>query len=269
MAYDVNALALHKVMRISNFHTGTGAMLWSLTQVKDFSMNITMENEVVISAADGTPIMKFENGKTCKATGTNALFDLGLLAAQNGVTKDLSSAASFKAYANEVVVVPSAGTITLKHTPAAAAAAGIPFVYKLRGDDGHSTSYAYGATASASAFTFTGTTLTPPTGLEPGTRLLVPYYYTADDNDEAVRVAATGKDFTTPGRMVVECLAHDPCSPSSKIYAMLIFPNAKLSGAYDIGFGSDSGHPFEIEAMQDYCGAEKLLYELIVPEDAA
>ena len=74
MAYDVNALALHKVMRISNFHTGTGAMLWSLTQVKDFSMNITMENEVVISAADGTPIMKFENGKTCKATGTNALF---------------------------------------------------------------------------------------------------------------------------------------------------------------------------------------------------
>ena len=194
---------------------------------------------------------------------------LEALAAQNGVTKNLSSAASFQAYANEIVVVPSSGTITLKHTPAAAAAAGIPFVYKLRGDDGHSTSYAYGATASASAFTFTGATLTPPTGLDAGTRLLVPYYYTADDNDEAVRVAATGKDFTTPGRMVVECLAHDPCSPSSKIYAMLIFPNAKLSGAYDIGFGSDSGHPFEIEAMQDYCGVEKLLYELIVPEDAA
>lgn len=269
MAFDINALALHKVIRISNFHTTTGSMLWSMTQVKDFNLSVTVDGEVVISDAMGSPIMKFENGKSCKATGTNAIFDLGLLAAQNGTSKVLSSGTSFNGYANEIVTVPSSGTITLKHTPAAAAAAGIPFVYKLRGDDGHSTAFAYAASASETEFSFTGTTLTPPSGLAAGTRLLVPYYYTADGSDEAVKITATAKDFTTPGRMVVEILAHDPCSPSSKHYAMLIFPNAKLSSAYDIGFGSDSGHPFEIEAMQDYCDATKKLYEFIVPEDAA
>lgn len=267
--FDVNALAIHKVQRISNFHTGTGAMLWSMTQVKDFNLSVTVDNEVVISDAQGSPIMKFQNGKSCTATGTNALFDMGLLAAQNGTTKELSGTSSFKSYANEIVIAPSSGTVTLKHTPAAAAAAGIPYIYKLRGDDGTSTTYAYGATASASAFTFTGTTLTLPTGLEAGTRLLVPYYYTADSDDEAVRITATGKDYTTPGRMVIEILAHDPCSSSSKHYAMLIFPNARLSSAYEIGFGADSGHPFEIEAMQDYCDHEKKLYEFIIPEDVA
>lgn len=267
--FDVNALAIHKVMRISNFHTGTGAMLWSMSQVKDFNLSVTVDNETVISDAMGSPIMKFQNGKSCVATGTNALFDMGLLAAQNGTTKQLSSTTSFNSYANEIVTVPASGTITLKHTPASLAAAGIPFAYKLRGDDGTNTTYAYAATAGADTFTFSGTTFTPPTGLTSGTRLLIPYYYQADGNDEAVRVSATGKDYTTPGRMVIEVLAHDPCSASSKHFAMLIFPNARLSSAYEIGFGADSGHPFEIEAMQDYCDAEKKLYEFIIPEDAA
>lgn len=269
MAFDINALAWHKVIRISGFHTSTGAMLWSLTQVKDLNLSVTVDNELVISDAQGSPIMKFEQGKACLLSGTNAIFDMGLLAAQNGTSKLLSSDTSFSGYANEIVTVPSNGTITLKHTPAAAAAAGIPFIYKLRGDDGHSTAYTYAAGASATEFTFTGTTLTPPTGITAGTRLLVPYYYTADGSDEAVRVTATAKDFTVACRVVVELLAHDPCSPSSKHYAMIIFPNGRLSSAYELGMSSDAGHPFEIEAMQDYCDAEKKLYEFLVPEDTS
>lgn len=269
MAFDINALAWHKVMRISGFHSSTGAMLWSLTQVRDLNLSVTVENELVISDAMGSPIMKFENGKTCMLTGTNAIFDLGLLAAQNGTTKTLSSATSFNGFANEIVTVPASGTITLKHTPASAAAAGIPYVFKLRGDDGHSTQYAYAAAASATEFAFSGTTFTPPTGLTAGTRLLIPYYYTADATDEAIRVMATAKDFTTACRVVVELLAHDPCNVSSKHYAMIIFPNGKLSSAYELGMASDAGHPFSIEAMQDYCDATKKLYEFIVPEDAA
>ena len=269
MAFDINALAWHKVMRISGFHTTTGAMLWSLAQVKDLSLSVTVDNELVISDAQGSPIMKFEQGKTCKISGTNAIFDMGLLAAQNGTTKTLSSVTTFNGYANEIVTVPVSGTIALKHIPASAAAAGIPFVYKLRGDDGHSTVYSYAAAASATEFAFTTTTFTPPTGLTAGTRLLIPYYYTADSNDEAVRVTATAKDFTTACRVVVELLAHDPCSPSSKHYAMIIFPNGKLSSAYDLSMASDAGHPFEIEAMQDYCDATKKLYDFLVPEDIA
>jgi hypothetical protein len=267
MAFDINALAWHRVIRISGFHTSTDAMLWSLTQVRDLSLAVSVDNELVINDAMGSPIMKFEQGKSCALSGTNAIFDLGLLSAQNGTSKVLSSTTSFTGYANEIVTVPASGTITLKHTPAAAAAAGIPFIYKLRGDDGHSTTYSYASAASATEFTFTGTTLTPPTGLPAGTRLLVPYYYTADGSDEAVKIVATAKDFTTACRIVVELLAHDPCSPSSKHYAMIIFPNGRLSSAYDLSMASDAGHPFEIEAMQDYCDAEKKLYEFIVPED--
>jgi hypothetical protein len=269
MAFDINALAWHKVIRISGYHTTTAAMLWSLTQVKDLQLSVTVDNELVISDAQGSPIMKFENGKSCKLTGTNAIFDMGLLAAQNGTSKVLSSGTSFSGYANEIVTVPASGTITLKHTPAAAAASGIPFCYKLRGDDGTNATYSYAASASATEFSFTTTTFTPPTGLAAGTRLLIPYYYTADSTDEAVKVTATAKDFTTACKIVVELLAHDPCSVSSKHYAMIIFPNGKLSSAYDLSMASDSGHPFSIEAMQDYCDATKKLYEFLVPEDQA
>lgn len=269
MAFDINALAIHKVLRGSLYHSSTGAQLWSVTQVKDFSLSVTTD-ELTISDFEGAPIMKFDRAKTCTIKGTNAIFDLGLMAAQSGTSKVLSSATSFSAYANEVITIPTSGTtVTLSHTPAAAAATGIPYIYKLRGDSGTSTSYAYAASASGTQFTFTGTTLTFPTGLDVGTQLLVPYYYTADGSDEAVKVENNGVNFATPGRFVLEFLAHDPCDVSSLHYAMLIFPNAKLSSAFDLSIGSDSGHPFSLEAMQDYCDADKLLFTIIVPEDQA
>lgn len=269
MAFDLNALAIHKILRYSQYHTTTDALLWSATQIKDFSLNVTTDT-LTISDAQDMPIMEFDKGKQCECSGTNAIFDMGLLAAQSGTSKVLSSETSFTAFAQEIITVPASGTtVTLKHTPAAAGADGIPFCYKIKGDDSTTTTYSYAAAAGAAAFTFSTTTFTLPTGLTAGDRLMVPYYYTANSTDEAVKVTNTAVDFTTPGRGVLEILAHDPCDPSSIHYAMIIFPNARLSGSFDLGLASDSGHPFSLKAMQDYCDAEKKLFEFIVPDDVA
>lgn len=268
MAFDINALAIHKVLRYSQYHSSTDALLFSVTQIKDFSINVTTDTLTITDAQD-MPVMEFDKGKVCECSGTNAIFDMGLLAAQSGTSKVLSSATSFSSFAQEIITIPANGTtITLKHTPASAAADGIPYCYAIKGDDSTTTTYSYAASADASHFTFSTTTFTFPTGLDAGSRLMIPYYYTADSTDEAVKVTNTGSDFTTPGRGVLEILAHDPCDPSSVHYAMVLFPNARLSGAFDLGIASDSGHPFSIKAMQDFCDAEKKLFEFIVPEDA-
>lgn len=269
MAFDVNALAIHKVIRGSMYHSSTDALLWSVSQIKDFSLSVTTDT-LTISDKDDIPIMEFDKAKTCECTGTNAIFDMALLAAQSGTSKVLSDDTEFTSFAQEIITIPSSGTtVSLKHTPAAAAAAGIPYIYKIKGDDSTTATYAYAATADATHFSFTTTTLTFPTGLTAGDRLVVPYEYTANATDEAVKVTNTATDFPVSGKFVLEILAHDPCSVSEDHYAMLIMPNAKLSGAFDWSMASDAGHPFSLKAMQAYCDSTKKLWDFIVPEDVA
>lgn len=248
-------------------HSSTGEVLWSLNQIQEPSLTVSAETSDAVDAL-GTTIVQFDRAKSAEFSANNSLFDLGLLAAQSGTSKVASSATVSveTPVFEEVVCDADHATVTLKHAPNAAAAAGIPFIYKLNGDGTLGAKFAYAASASATTFTFSTTTLTFPTGNEQYGKYLVIYYYDADETDEAVSVTNTATSFPTAGKFVLEVLGCDVCDVSTKYHAYIIFPQAKLTSDFDISFATDSNHPFTIRAMQEYCDPEKRLFQIVVPE---
>jgi len=265
---DINNFVIDRPLRGIMLHSSTGAVLWSINQIEDPSLTVSAETTDAVDAL-GTPIMTFNRAKNAEFSASNSLFDLGLLAAQSGTAKLSSTAlATIETPCFEEITYASSATVTLSHTPNAAASAGIPFIYKVNGDGTLGTSYAYDSTADATTFTFVSTSLTFPTGLTAGDKFLVIYYYDANASDEAVSVTNTAVDFPTAGKFILEVLGCDVCDVSTLYYAYLIFPSAKLASDFDLNFTTDSKHPFSIKCMQDYCDSEKKLFQLIVPEAA-
>lgn len=269
MAFDARNFVIDHVLRGVMYHSSTGEILWSINQITDPTLNVASETTDAVDAL-GNRILSFDRAKTAEFSAANSLFDLGLLAAQSGTTKKLAAAgAKIRIPKFFEAEIPASGTtITLPKAPVGTGAAGIPYIYKMNGDSSLSTRYSYAVSASANAFTFTGTTLTFPTGLTPGMKLFIPYEYEADgeENNGAAAVDATATNFPTAGKFVMEVLGSDPCDVSTKYYAYLIFPSAKLVGQFDITFTTEGTHPFTIQANQAYCDNVKRLFTLALPE---
>ena len=270
MAFDLNNFVINRPIRGTMLNSTTSEFLWSVSQITDPSLSVTSEKATAVDAL-GMPIMEFNRGKTAEFSATSSLFDLGLLAAQSGTTKSSSTASvKYNVPIFEIFTVPSSGTtVTLTQTPAGEAAAGIPFIYKLNGDDTVAAKYAYAASAAADKFTFTTTSLTWASGLTAGDRFLVYYEYeaSATEGSQAVKVANTAKNFPTAGKFILEVLGSNVCDISTEYRMLLIFPAAKLSSDFDITFNTEGTHPFTITAFQEYCDATKTLFSVIFPED--
>ena len=262
---DVKNFVVDRVLRGVMLHSSTGEALWSINQIEDPQLSVSADTTDAVDAL-GIPIMTFDRAKTAEFSASNSLFDLGLFAAQSGTSIEQSTAeATIETPCFEEVTY-SGSTLTLKHTPNATGSAGIPFIYALNGDGTLGAKYPYASSASASAFSFTGTTLTVPTGASSGDRFLVIYNYNANATDEAVSVTNSATNFPTAGKFVMEVLGCDVCDISTKYYAYLIFPQAKLTSDFDLSFTTDGKHPFTIRCNQEYCDNVKKLFQIIIPE---
>ena len=271
MAFDINNFVIDHVIRGMMFSTADGSYMWSINQITDPSLSITSETADAVDAL-GSVIASFNRGKAAEFSASNSLFDLGLFAAQQGVTKTVASeTAKIVVPAFETLTIASGETTkVLKHTPVEVNAEGKPVLkalYQLKGDGTLGTKYEVGTSASATKFVFDGdtNTITLPTGLAVGTELLAMYDY---ENASAVSVSGDAINFPKAGRFVMEILGTDTCDPTTLIHAFLEFPNAKLDAAVDVSFTTDGNHPFTIKANQNYCDSKKLLFNLIIPEEA-
>ena len=264
MAFDINNFVIDHVIRGMMFSTADGSYMWSINQITDPSLSITSETADAVDAL-GSTIASFNRSKAAEFSASNSLFDLGLFAAQQGVSKTVASA-------DAKIVVPAFETLTiatgetskvLAHTPTEP----ITALYQLKGDGTLGTKYESGTSASATKFVYDAdsNTVTLPTGLANGTELLAMYDY---ENENAVAVSGDAINFPKAGRFVMEILGTDTCDPTTLIHAFLEFPNAKLDAAVDISFTTDGSHPFTIKANQNYCDSKKLLFNLIIPEEA-
>ena len=262
---DVRNFVIDRVLRGVMLHSSTGEALWSINQIEDPQLSVSSDTADAVDAL-GNPIMTFDRAKTAEFSASNSLFDLGLLAAQSGTSIAQSTAADKIEVPCFEEVTYSGSTITLKHTPNATGAAGIPYIYALNGDGTLGTKYPYASAATASAFSFSGTTLTVPTGASSGDMFLVIYHYDADNSDEALSVTNSASNFPSAGKFVMEVLGCDVCDISTKYYAYLIFPQAKLTSDFDLTFATDGNHPFTIRANQEYCDREKRLFQIVIPE---
>lgn len=248
--------------------TADGSYMWSINQITDPSLNITSETAEAVDAL-GSRIAVFNRGKSAEFTANNSLFDLGLFAAQNGVeVQDASVNAVVTPKFEEFVAEESTTPGTMKpYQTVEVPTEDIDMIYIMNGDGTLGTPITSDTTAGAGKFAYNSSThtITLPTDTTAGTRFMILYEYT---EDAATYVTGDAVNFPKAGKFVLEVLGADVCDPTTLIHAYLIFPNAKLDANVDISFTTDGNHPFTIQCQQDYCDAEKILYQLIIPEVA-
>lgn len=274
MAYNLNNFVIDRVVKAVAFAQDNDTeVLFSINQVTNPSLNVTSETAEAVDAL-GTPVAIFDRAKTCEFSAENALFDMGLMAAQSGTEVTAASATNkIIAPAFETIAIGAYSSTTpykLKKTPKGDVA-----VYTLRKDGTIvNTKLTSDSAAAADKYVIdtsaTPVTLVPPSSLseEDATQIMIVYQYEADgDTDNgAVSVVNSAQNFPKACKLVVEVLGCDICDQTDLIYAYLIFPNFKLSSDFDWGMSTDSTHPFSGRAMQSYCDADKKLYQIIIPE---
>ena len=243
--------------------TADGSVMWSINQITEPSLSITMETSESVDAI-GSRIATFNRGKSAEFSAQNSLFDLGLWAAQNGVEKQIADANNkIPAPCFETLTVPTTVTtpVVLAHTPKATPKE----IFKLKGDGTLGEKLVYGATAAAGKFTYDDSThaIVFPSTATAGNQYFIQYEY---DAESAVAVTGDAVNFPKAGKFIMEILGSDVCDTTTLIHAYLIFPNAKLDGNVDISFTTDGNHPFTIQANKAYCDSQKILYQLVIPE---
>ena len=125
-----------------------------------------------------------------------------------------------------------------------------------------------GDAAAIGTFTYTPSTkkLTFASGeLAKGDTVFVTYEY---ETDSAVQLVNSAEDMPTATKSVYLVEGRDICDQNTKLYAYLIFPNAKMSTGYTLGLDVDSTVPVKQVCSYDYCSKNKELYRLVIPQTA-
>ena len=260
MAFDLNNFVIDRVRRGTMFSDTTGEALWSITQIKDASLNMSSETADATDAL-GNVITQFDRSKNAEFSGTNALWDLGLSAAQFGNTKDIASETNVIRTPMFEHLAVANGKVTLKHTPAGTTGAEIKYIYALNDDATLGQRYELGTTVSKDQFTLDASTKTinTPTGVTGNIAVFYDY-----DSTEAVMIENNASEFPKAGRFMLEVIGKDTCDSTATYVAYIVFPNAKLKSDMDLNFSTDGGHPFTLQMMQDYCDLEKRLFNIFI-----
>lgn len=260
MAFDLNNFIIDRVRRGTMFSDTTGEALWSITQIKESSLNMTSETADVTDAI-GNVITQFDRSKSAEFSGSNALWDLGLSAAQFGSEKNIASADSIIITPMYEQLAVNGGKIILSKVPVGTTGAEIKYIYALNNDSTLGTKYTLGQSASATEFALDAATktITVPTGVTGN--IAVFYEYAAT---EAIMLQNNAVDFPKAGKFILEVIGKDTCDKTATYVAYIVFPNAKLKTDVDLSFASDGGHPFSMQMMQDYCDLEKRLFNIYI-----
>jgi len=242
-----------------------GDYLWSVNQITNPSLNVSLSDTAQAVDALGTPIQEFDRGRSAEFSAENSIFDLGLYAGQMGKDIEVASAESTINVPEfeEIEVKGTEGeTVVLKHAPIA----DITSIHVLNGDGSLGAEYKLGTAASDTEFAYDNAThtITLPTGLAAETIVFVMYEYASE---KAVQVVADAINFPKSGVFKMEVLGTDVCDPDTLIHAWVVFENAKLDGNVDYSFTTDGTHPFVIRAMQNYCDRNKRLFRIVIPDE--
>ncbi len=263
--HNLNNVVIDRVLR-GTFSTKEDGIIFSLNQVQNFSLNCTSESQEIVDAL-GVSIMELMRSKSVEASAENAIFDLGLMAAQYGTKKVTANSEeklvvptmeSFEAEAN------SDGEIkdyALKHAPTAEISA----IYALNGDSTLGKKYVKGTAASVNEFTYANGVIGLPTDAKAGMEYFVMYEY---ESENAVQVVNAANQFPTMGNMTFECLVYDVCDPEEKIFAYVILPRFQLKSDFDWSVGGDSQvHGFSGKAHVNYCDKNKEMVRIVIVDE--
>lgn len=259
MAFDVSNFVIDRVLRGAMTSTTDGSVMYFINQITNPQLSFTADSVAAVDAL-GTTIQTYYRAKNATLSAENSMFDLGLLATQQGTEKHIASSDDKIVSPAMDVYTISGTTIKLNHKPTE----DITMIYLLKGDSTLGQKFTVNASATENQFAYDSAsqTITLPTGVTSGD-IFVMYEY---ETEAAVEVVGSATKFPKAGRFVMEVLGNDVCDPTQLIYAYVIFPNAKLDPNTDITLSTESTHPFTLQAQQAYCDREKVLFKIVIPE---
>ncbi len=226
-------------------------ILWTIKDVTDFTISRSSES---VDATDGNGVVveSYLRSKGAEMSGSNAMFDLPLAAAQVG-TKLTVGAVDIE-FHDIIKVAKDATEIALSKTPKTG---GEPTVlYVMNGDGSLGEKKVIGAEGDA---TYAEGKITLKSALGEDKQVFVPYTYTEENAQKFTNFADAN---TIPGRCVVEGLGKDVCT-HELVYFYITAPYAQLSLDGDLSFATDGTHDFTLMLKKEYCGEEGL-YSVIV-----
>lgn len=259
MEHNLNNIIVDRVLR-GVFSDKNDNIIFALNQVQNLSLNSTSESQEVVDAF-GVSIMELMRSKAIEASAENAIYDMGLLAAQYGTEKKAATT-------DKKLIVPAmesfeveGTTQTLKHMPISMPKA----IYKLNGDSTLGAKYKAPSEEYEGDFTYADGVITLPTDVKAGDEMFVMYEY---ESENAVEVVNSANEFAKMGKMTFECLVYDVCDPETKIFAYLVLPRFQLSNDFDWSIGGDSQtHAFSGKAHVDYCSRDKKMVRVVIVDD--
>lgn len=260
MAFNIDNLVINRALSGSMFNKSTGEAYYSLNQISEPSLEITGE-QVYATDATGTKVAAFDRNKEATLSGSNAFVNLGLAAAQFGSDKKVASDSEKLIVPVRETSVVTGGKITLSATPVTGEIVSISVMTK---DGGIASTLTQADAAAAGKFAITGAEVTVDTASVPDGTSLVALY--KKESSAAVQIENRADCFAKGGEFWLEVLFVDPCDQNVEYHGYLVFPNAKMSNETTIDFNNEATHGFTIEAMQDYCDADKKLFYMVVSE---
>lgn len=258
---NMNDVVIEKILRYEHYNTSTGMLEWMANQLEDATLSITSESSEVVDA-EGSTIATFFKGRKAEFSATNSLFNLGIASAQtgnaNGVDRG-SDTHTVNVPRSQIFTVGSTSTVTLADIPTGTPGAEIPYIYTIDGTGYNTACYSLGAVASPTQFALDASskTITLPTGLAVGTRIMVNY---RTDMNDALSFSANSMDAPIAGRGMLWVKCHNVCDKSKIVYGIVEFPNAQPSPDYELSFSPDGKHALTIEMHKDYCDPDQVLY---------
>ena len=218
-----------------------GDILFTVKDVQDASLSTSAELEDAVDG-QGNIINQYLRSKTAEWSGSNALFDFGMAAAQYG---DKVTTGNHTIQKTQVIDV-SGGSTTVS-LAASYKANGAIKIYNID-KDGMTLS----SVISANSVTASGTTLTIPSAND-ARKIFVKYDTEVSGTKIENRADAAG----VPFKLTVEALGNDTCTGSTS-YLYITAPYAKMSPDFDWSVATDGTHDFTINCMKKYCNDEGL-----------
>lgn len=271
MAFDLNSFVAERIVRGVGLNA-SNEVIWMANQIENGSIKCDGE-EVLKKDSQGSTIASISKAKTCTVDFESSVFDLNLIAAMNGTTKDVATSASkITAPIFETIAITSSNltAVVLANSVKNTGSVGTP-VYKLAvstltTDGSLKKKFTVGATATAGTCTYTSNTKTlafAADDLVAGDTLFVEYEY---ETENAVQVVNSAEDFPSASRVILLVKGFDICNQSTAVYAYLTLPNAKMSTSSTISFNLEDTIPVSLSCAYDYCSSDKELYRLIIAQ---
>lgn len=259
--FNINVFIPQKVTRAIHT-TNSGLTNWYTNQVQDLSIKVDGQEQTK-QDANGNVIATITQGKSCSVSFATPVYDINIIAAQNGTTKKIASVSDtiVSPAFEEFEIGNEQTTVVLSKT----AIVGTLSVQTLTKDGSIKNVYKVGDATAKGTVTYTGgtRTVTFASGdIAKGDTVLVKYEYNAT---EAVGFTASANDFPNAGRLYIEVEGFDICDQSTKIYAYYRFPTAKMKSSYQTDIKLDATYNVEMDCAVDYCDKDKQFYSLVVP----